>query len=195
MRILFAALMCIVFGASECLALSGGPVYPGASTVVGTYAGVLQPTQATDACGANSLGVFSIGVPKTGIASGAFVMFSQGRVFSGTVRGTADSGRSTLKGILEATFNFTVTRTFFNPVTGETTTTTTEVTAQANGNLDTKITDSRDSSFSATRLNGDARLDISQGRVNNDNSPSVSCSMDLGVIGFKQSDAEPASST
>jgi len=139
--------------------------------------------------------VFSIGVPKTGIAAGAFVMFSQGRVFSGTVRGTADSGRSTLKGILEATFNFTVTRTFFNPVTGETTTTTTEVTAQANGNLDTKITDSRDSSFSATRLNGDARLDISQGRVNNDNSPSVSCSMDLGVIGFKQSDAEPASST
>ena len=195
MRSLFAALMCLVFSASQCLALSGGPIYPGASTVVGTYAGVLQPTEATDASGMNSLGVFSIGVPKTGIASGAFVMFSQGRVFSGTVQGTADAGRATLKGILEATFNFTVTRTFFNPVTGETTTTTTEVTAQADGTLDTKITDSRDSSFSATRLNGDARLDISQGRVNDDNSPSVSCSMDLGVIGFKQSSAEPASST
>lgn len=189
MRILFAALMCMVFGASECLGLSGGPIYPGASAVVGTYAGVLQPTEATDACGANSLGVFSIGVLKTGIASGTFVMFSQGRVFSGTVRGTADSGRSTLKGVLEATFDFTVTDPNVSPPT------TTDVTAQANGTLDTKITDSRDSSFSASRLNGNARLDISQGRVNFDNSPLVSCSMELGVIGFKQSSAEPASST
>src|SRR5947209_18393795 len=121
MKVLLAALMCLVFMITQSFAISGGPPYPGSTNVVGVYAGVMKPkkvptTCATDpttcpdnppGCSANSLGVFSVGVPNSGLATGTFVMFSQGRVFSGTVQGTADPGKATLKAVLSASFNFT----------------------------------------------------------------------------------------
>jgi hypothetical protein len=220
MKILLACLMCLVLGATECFAISGGPVFPGGTNVVGTYAGVMKTSrfcvvcendQETQIkckdlqsylqehpgaipgscslqpdCSANSLGVFSVGVPSSGIATGTFVMFSQGRVFTGTIRGTADPGRATLTGVLDATFDFTLTRTFVNPITGEVTTTTTQVTASANGNLRTRIS-------SALRLAGTATLNISQGQVDGANEPVVTCEMTLRVSGFKQSNTAPGS--
>ena len=193
MKIIFVAMMCIVLDASQCFAISGGPVYTDSATVVGTYAGVMQPTATTDDCGQNSLGVFSVGVPQTGLSSGAFVMFSQGRVFTGTVRGTGDPGQAALRAVLDATFDFTVTRTIVNPFSGEITTTTTAVTATANGILDAAIThSSRSFSTASTRLRGSATLDISQGQVDSANQPIPTCRMNLSVIGFKQSDTAPA---
>jgi hypothetical protein len=195
MKIVLACLMCLVLGASETFAIDGGPVYPGGTNVVGTYAGVIDRV-VTDSpldCGANSIGVFSVGVPKTGISSGTFVMFSQGRAFTGTIQGVADPGKSTLKGVLSATFNFTVTRTNINPVTGETTTTTTDVTASANGNLKTQITSGADLTFgvTATRLRGTATLSIDMGQLNADLTPLVVCEVTLRVRGFKQSNDAP----
>jgi hypothetical protein len=191
MKTLLGALMCLVLAAAQCFAISGGPNYGGSLNVVGTFGGVMEPSLRTpaDDCSANSIGVFSVGVPSTGIASGAFVMFAQGRIFSGTIRGTADPGKARLAGVLEATFNFTVTRTFINPITGEVTTTTTDVTAEANGKLDARISggSSQFLSVTATRLSGTATLDISQGQVNADLSPHVTCEMRLFVTGFKQS--------
>src|SRR6266404_1277021 len=106
MRVLLAALMCLVFTITQAFAISGGPPYPGATNVVGVYAGVMKPkfpstcpadpTTCPDdppTCSANSLGVFSVGVPDSGLATGTFVMFSQGRVFSGSIQGTADPGK------------------------------------------------------------------------------------------------------
>ncbi len=188
MNSVLASLMCMILVASQAFAVSGGPVYPGSRNVVGTFAGVMQPNLETNACGSNSLGVFSVGVPQNGLATGAFVMFSQGRVFSGTVRGTADPGRGTLKAVLDATFDFTLT-TIVRDELGVPTTITTDITASANGSLNTRITNSGDSTFgvSATRLSGTALLNISQGQVDQSNDPIVSCEMDLTVVGFKQS--------
>ncbi|MEO5719901.1 MAG: hypothetical protein ABIR71_00340 [Chthoniobacterales bacterium] len=193
MKILLASLMCLVLTAAQSFALSGGPPYPGTTAnVVGTYAGVIRPLATTDPCGANSIAVFSIGVPQTGVSSGTFVTFAQGRVFTGTLRGTADPGRATLAAILNATFNFGVIT--IDPSTG--TPTTVMVTASANGILDARITTaSRSFGPAATRLTGEARLDISHGQLNPDLTPRVTCEINLSVIGFKQSNTAPINTT
>ena len=196
--------MCFVLGASQCFGISGGPPYPGGANVVGTYAGVIKRPSDTltvppagcslpaAGCSANSLGVFSVGVPASGISSGTFVMFSQGRVFTGTIRGTADPSKAVLTGVLNATFNFSVTT--FDALGKPTTT---QVTASANGKLKTKITNgSSQSAFgaAATRLAGTATLNTDQGEVNSTNEPCVTCFMTLRVVGFKQSNSAPTAS-
>jgi hypothetical protein len=140
-------------------------------------------------CSLNSLGVFSVGVPSTGISSGTFVMFSQGRVFSGTIRGTADPGTAMLTGVLNATFDFTVTNNNRNPPTTE------SFTASANGNLKTKISNAQTTlGVAATRLAGTATLGIDLGFVNPDNTPLLTCQTSFKVVGFKQSNTAPTSS-
>jgi hypothetical protein len=206
MKILLACSMCLVLAASECLAISGGPVFGSGLNVVGTYAGVIKarradappsgqfPPDTPPGCSLNSLGVFSVGVPTSGISTGSFVMFSQGRVFTGTIRGTADPGTAKLTGVLNATFDFSVTRTFINPTTGEVTTTTTQVTAEANGHLKTTISSgSAQAGTSATRLAGTATLTINQGQVNGADEPIPTCEMTLKVNGFKQSNTATTS--
>jgi len=195
--------MCLVLTASECIAISGGPIFPGSLNVVGSYAGVIKRPSDTppavlncpppmSGCSANSLGVFSIGVPASGISSGTFVMFSQGRIFTGTIRGTADPGTARLTGVLNATFDFTVTDNSVTPPT------TTMVTASANGNLKTKITTvtshSNLSTTTAIRLGGSATLNIDQGELNSANEPCVTCFMTLRVVGFKQTNTSSTSS-
>ncbi len=106
------------------------------------------------------------------------MMFSEGRVFAGTITGTADPGKATLKGVLTATFDYTIS--FFG---GETL----DVTASANGSLETNITDTpRSFSTASTRLQGTALLNISQGPIEPTGKP-ISCCLDLDVVGFKQS--------
>jgi hypothetical protein len=202
MKILLACLMCPVLVASECFAISGGPVFPGNVNVAGTYAGVIKrPSDTppavlvcpppTSGCSSNSLGVFSVGVPASGISSGTFVMFSQGRIFTGTIRGTADPGLAKLTGVLNATFDFT--ETFVNP---DGTTTVVTVTASANGNLKTRITAGSShsglSTTTAIRLAGTATLNIDHGELNSANEPCVTCFMTLKVVGFKQTNTAPA---
>jgi hypothetical protein len=204
MKILLACLMCLVLTASECFAISGGPVFGGGTNVVGTYAGVIKrPSETPPAsppcpliesgCAANSLGVFSVGVPASGISSGTFVMFSQGRIFTGTIRGTADPTQAKLTGVLNATFDFT--ETFINP---DGTTTEVMVTASANGNLKTRITTVSSHSglntTNAIRLAGTATLNIDHGTLNSANQPCVTCFMTLKVVGFKQTNTAPTSS-
>ncbi len=203
----------VAFGS---LGISGGPVYPLGTNVVGTYGGVLMPgcaacnvnsnvfppqvnlvplkcnklddflsknsgfTSCSDfpqGCSSNSLGIFSITVPDSGDSSGTFVMFSQGRVFDGTIQGTADPGKQTMSGILHATFDFTVTDNSKTPPTM------TSVTAEANGSLNAKITQR---SSKGIRLAGVASLDVSQGMVDVNNLPIPTCQLALKVSGFKQ---------
>jgi hypothetical protein len=200
MKILLACLMCLVLGASECFAISGGPVFGSGINVVGTYAGVIKarradappsdqfPPDSPPSCSLNSLGVFSVGVPSSGISSGTFVMFSQGRVFTGTIRGMADPGQAKLTGVLNATFDFTVTNPNTNPPT------TTMVTASANGNLKTKISNvSSQAGITGVRLAGTATLGIDQGHVDLGLEPIITCQMTLKVVGFKQSNTATSS--
>jgi hypothetical protein len=201
------AVLIVAFGS---LGISGGPVYPVGTNVVGTYGGILMPgcagctvnsdvfppqtilvpvkcnkldeflsknsgyTSCSDVpqgCSLNSLGIFSITVPDTGDSSGTFVMFSQGRVFNGTIQGTADPGKQKMSAILHATFDFTLVD------TDET------VTAEANGALNAKITQS---SSKGIRLAGTSSLDVTAGTVNPDLTANVNCHMALSVSGFKQ---------
>ena len=197
----------VLIVAFSSVGISGGPVYPLGTNVVGTYAGAMVPSCVAcngseqvqvrckklgdylndnpgfaecpgdpdhPDCSANSQGIFSITVPDTGTSTGTFVMFSQGRVFSGNIQGTADSGTLKMSGVLHATYDFTV-----HKDTGDE-----DVTAEANGSLNAKITNRASKGI---RLNGFATVDLSQGMVTGDDFlPVVTCHIPLSVFGFKQ---------
>jgi hypothetical protein len=214
MKEILAALMCFVFALTQAFAISGGPPYPGSTNIVGVYAGVMKRPVGADSvngcstytsdCAANSLGVFSVGVPTSGTATGTFVMFSQGRVFNGTIQGTADPGKDAnsarINAVLSASFNFTVTGTPCPDPTPSPSCTVSseEVTASANGSLNAHIKSELSRTFlggTSVRLVGLATIDISQGHVDKDTlEPCVTCHMTLTVRGFKQTDTAPTSS-
>lgn len=203
MKIVLAVLMCLLLCINECMALKGGPVYPAGTNIVGTYSGVLQGVfDPTNPASNNSIGLFSLGVPSTGNASGAFVMFSRGRVFNGTIRASADPQKASLKGILSATYNYTLSFpvTSTSPTGGVTTTITSiAVTASANGPINATVAVSKSatvsSSSSATILRGDASVSISQGGVAANGDPIVTSVLLLLVSGVKQSDTATSTTT
>ena len=195
----------LLAGVTIAYGISGGP-FPPTANIVGTYAGVLTPKSSPcpsptpapacsptiNGCAANSLGVFSISAPQSGLSSGTFVMFAQGRVFTGTIQGTADPGKASLKAVLTARYDFTVNGT---PCPESTvspapscTPSSQSITALANGSLQADvITRSTTFSVGATRLRGTATLDISNGTVDPDTlQQNVDCEMFMKVSGFKQ---------
>lgn len=108
--------MCLVLGASQCFAISGGPFGGGSQvTVTGTYAGVFvpiptvldpgpPPVTMTD----NSLALFTLKIPKTGLASGVTAVFRNGLFYSGTIQGSADPDSAKLTGVVNSSFQETV---------------------------------------------------------------------------------------
>lgn len=217
MRALLSFLLCFVFLESQVFAVhqqhfdeGGGPV----PNVVGTYAGVLLPdtTASTDASSStastsdstNSIGVFDLSVPESGIGAGTFIAFSGGRQFNGTIDAVADPDFGALRGVLQATFDFTLsvpttTTTTNNGVTTTTTAITdTTLTATLSGNLNAAITATTGFTFasnpSSARIDGTAHLDVNFGGVNSsDFSPTISQTLDFVVVGFKQSDTATSS--
>jgi hypothetical protein len=121
MKILLASLMCLVLGASQCFALKGGPWGRGGGrvTVTGTYAGVflppltpdLPPTEAD-----NSLALFTVTVPSTGLGSGIVAIFRNGNYYSGTMVATADPDSARLFANVSAAFSKLFTSTFSDVV-------------------------------------------------------------------------------
>jgi hypothetical protein len=187
-KALFASLLCLVFAASQSFAIKGGPPYPAGANLVGTFAGVLQgvfdPTRPSSS---NTIGVYSLGVPKTGNAKGPFVMFARGRVFTGTISATADPTKATIKGVLDASFNFSVTDSSgIIPVT-------VQVTATANGPLEATVASTRSNLGTAgTTMRGTAVLNVSQGKVDRTTNDLIIVDiLSLTVSGYKQSDAAP----
>ncbi|MEP6667675.1 MAG: hypothetical protein ABJF10_00895 [Chthoniobacter sp.] len=101
MKKVLSLLVAFVFLQVQSWALSGGPVYAGTTAAVkGTYAGSLVP-----AIAGNSLGIFSIGVPSTGLASGVFAMFISGGAFYGSIVGIIDPDKLTLNALAQAQEN------------------------------------------------------------------------------------------
>jgi hypothetical protein len=120
MKKLLSLLLAYVFLQTESWALSGGPVFSGSQqSLVGTYAGALLPSGGFDAdattstgttttcasASANGLGLFTLSVPDTGLGTGDFVYFSEGRTFTGTITGLADPEKSQLIGLLKGQFD------------------------------------------------------------------------------------------
>jgi hypothetical protein len=113
MQRVLSLLVAYVFLQTQVWALSGGPVFAGAQqSLTGTYAGVIIPSlegaESLDAdvdpatlFGANSLGVFTIGVPNIGLAEGAVVLFFEGSFFTGGLIGVADPDKRKLFGVAQ----------------------------------------------------------------------------------------------
>jgi hypothetical protein len=162
MKNLLACLMCLVLTASQCFALAGGPVFTTLDPT-GTYAGSIRARKKhhlvfVPPCSRNSLGVFAITIDASGTGTGAFVMFTQGLVFTGNIAGVANLVSGKLTGVLDGT--------------------------DARGHLQAKITDVqlKGGTIMATRLLGSAFLSVDQG-----DPLSPTCEMGgLRVNGFKQ---------
>ena len=114
MKILLACLMCMVLNATQCFAIDGGPWggSGGQVTVTGTYAGVLVPLPTVLAPGPppvtltdNSLALFTLIVPRNGLATGTSAVFRNGFFYSGQILGSADPDSARLTGLVNAEFN------------------------------------------------------------------------------------------
>jgi hypothetical protein len=195
-KALFGSLLCLVLAASQSFAIKGGPPYPAGGNIVGTYGGVLQGIfDPTTPSSSNSIGVFSLGVPKTGNATGPFVMFTRGRVFSGTIQAAADPVKASIKGVLDAKYNYNLSRTVTDSA-GNTTIVTIPVTANANGPLNATVAATKSAktlATSTTILQGTAVLNVSEGQVSANGDPIIVSILSLTVSGFKQSDTAPTS--
>jgi hypothetical protein len=189
MKIVLACLLCLVLGASESFAIDGGPTYGGGSgiTITGTYAGVLVPVPTTLDPGPppvtltdNSLALFTLKIPKLGLASGTSAVFRNGIFYPGTILGSADPDSAKLTGILNAFFQETVAAT-----------STTRFIFQYNANgqfVNAKIVPNQNSASSATtRIRGKASITYTNdaGDPNGDSGGPLL----YKIKGFKQSEA------
>jgi hypothetical protein len=186
MKILLAILLCPVLTASECFAISGGPVFgKGQVRTTGNYAGVFVPA-AMD----NSLGLFTTTIPRTGMGTGTVAFFRNGIFYpNGTIQALADPDSAVLTGVIQSSFNVTFTSEV-NPVTG--TTKNIVITFQANGSIKGKIrANSNIFSTAAARITGKGAITYSTigSAPGFDSGPANSGGpISYKVSGFKQSE-------
>lgn len=189
MKILLAALMCLVLCTSESFALKGGPVYPATTaSISGTYAGVMQGVfDPTNPRSQNTLALFSLRIPQTGLADGVVVVFVSGRTFIGTMAGVGDPNKTNVRGVIEAT-----SATDLVLCTAAGTPGTVTVTDRADGTLDATIKTTRTAvvSISGTLLTGTAAVTATLTVKNPTDCTStvtIPSAISLQVDGFKQS--------
>lgn len=220
MKKVLSLLLAFIFLQVQTWALSGGPVYNSgtAQSYVGTYAGVLVPqsevtnddTDDSEGEGsATSIGLFSIGQPDAGQATGALLVFVDGAAFSGTLTGIIDPQTGLLRGVINATSTFNVV--FFIPErtqnedgTETITNTREEFPVFAQGSLEAQVIFSQATisavpgfgggTVNPARINGTAELDIFF-TIENDGTPNVNKTVRFEVDGFKQSDTVAATAT
>jgi hypothetical protein len=182
MRILLACLMCIVLAASECFAIKGGPDYGSAGVrTTGTYAAVMTPS--ADSPAANSIGLFSVQIPKTGLGTGPLVIFEQGQTYVGTVQGTADPDSGKLTLLVYGSFPYITTVPSGTDSMGNPTFTTVTVIAVASGQLKGRIKANPNAfSTASARIVGKSDVEFSL-TVNNPFDEII-----YDVRGFKQSE-------
>jgi hypothetical protein len=192
MKAILGSLLCFVLFASECFALKGGPPYPGATSVVGIYAGVLQPAfDPTDPFSANSLGVFTLAIPSVGASVGNFLMFTRGRVFGGTIQGVTNPNNGALSAGLDATFTYTLS---FIDSLGVLQTV--DVTASVTGPLTATVSPTRGpNAVSVPKIRGSATAFISNGGVEPNGDPRIDGTLSLDVMGFQQTSTDSTGGT
>jgi hypothetical protein len=164
----------LLYSAIALYATSGGPQYPVDTDLSGSYSGVMKPRRAdaTPTPSAspedhNSLGVFSVTVPQSGLGNGAFVLFSHGEIYSGSISAEADPTRASLNGVLTSSSS------------------TSAATNELNGKMDARAQHTIDTPFSSVgvQLRGHAFLDFEDSAA-----PDVVVrSETMRVRGFKQS--------
>jgi hypothetical protein len=147
--------------------------------------------------GTNSLGLFTLSVPATGLGSGTVVIFSNGRTFTGTIEAliNPDPTNPGITGILNASFSYSLYETLTG--TAGDTVTTLAVTANAQGSFDAAgVSDSESVGGFGLDLDGTSQVNIDQGFVSGSNgAPILTEQVTFAVEGFEQSDVASASST
>jgi hypothetical protein len=66
-----------------------------------------NPQECNGGLGLNTLGVFSVPVPQTGISAGTTVIFARGQTYIGTITALGDPNSASLSGVLEASYQTT----------------------------------------------------------------------------------------
>jgi len=193
MNRVLSLLVAYAFIQTQAWALSGGPFQTtgqvGVATI-GTYAGVLVPslvnrifdnpaTKTTPQSDANSLGIFVLGVPDVGVATGNYLFFQEGEAFFGSMQAIVDPADGTLRGLISgaaATNNLQNGAEFLSPIT-------------AVGKIEAEIAGG--SLGVALRLSGEAFFQL-QGFVPDDSPNGFGFAtlreITFEVDGFKQSD-------
>jgi hypothetical protein len=200
MKSIFPLLLIYVFMTSQTFALSGGPRFGNGTVLVsGLYSGVLEgvtetnsatqgppipgdPVTDPNATGtpSNAIGLFSLTVPNVGLATGTFLLFANGRVFTGTIDASGDPDSGEIKGILQGTFNFSLSNG----------TESVAVTASAVGRIDALVRANQGLfAISLARLEGTADLGINFGLVDPATlEPVIDRTITFDVVGFKQAE-------
>jgi hypothetical protein len=176
--------MCLVLVASQSFALKGGPDFgAGKIKTTGTYAGVMLPGALSP--GSNSLGLFTLQIPKTGLGSGTVVIFTAGQTYTGTIQGSADPDSAKFIGEIAASFPFIEVVAGPPDSNGNPTTTTITVAAVAAGGVQGKMKKNKNIfSTASVRLKGTADIEFSL-TVNNPFDEII-----YDVSGFKQAEVQ-----
>ncbi len=104
MKALLGCLLSLVLATAQTFAVGGGPDYGGGGQVrtTGIYSGVMRPGPLSP--GANSIGLFSVSIPRAGLGTGTVIMFTTGQTYVGTFTGLADPDTAKLSGQIDASF-------------------------------------------------------------------------------------------
>ena len=174
MKAILGVLLCYVFCTAQCFAHKGGPFDGGGVTIAttGTFAGVLLPDPNISPF-ENSIGLFTVVFPKTGLGTGSLVIFQTGQTYVGTIQGLIDPKGAVVAALLYATFPYSRTIQTSTDDNGNPVFTTQTVIAVASGQLGGKVT-------SSARITGSADVQFSL-TINNVDSEVV-----YDVFGFKQ---------
>ena len=216
MKKLLPILLCYVLMTTQVYAISGGPVFGGSGIdPIGTYSGVIivkavkdfvldpdtgstiiDPTtgqaKTTTDDSTVSLGLFSLGVPTVSVATGAFIQFVNGDVFTGNIVASVDPDSSALSGIVEGTSSYSLT---FNEVVNGAAVTLVEVIDNSiAGKVTAQISGTRAGSLASARVVGTANLIVNSGgdRVTGGSEQGElvqNFALDCMVTGFRQSTA------
>jgi hypothetical protein len=183
MKAILATLLCYLLIQAQCFAHKGGPFEGGKGQIPinGIYSAILIPT-CTNCVGSNTLGLFTMTVPATGLASGTAFMFGFGASLTGTIQGAIDPKTAKLYAVFHTELDITVQQTIDTTVT---------YVFLANGQLtDNKIVAGK--GFSMPRISGSANIIFSTSHDSQDDSKSpipdfpISQQVPYTVLGFKQ---------
>jgi len=197
MKTPLAILLSFVMTEAPVLAIHGGYTLGGSIQLMGTYAGVLVPTsdtllqtgsgsqQVATGLGSNALGLFTLGLPQTGIGGGTVYLFSQAQQLTGSIQALPDpQNQGTIIGILTATGQVT-TASFSNIFFGNATQS--QITGDASGGITAAVSEGT--------VTGTANVTISTTGTSTTNTLTPSESIVFAVEGFLQSYADTITTT
>lgn len=177
MKALLGALICFVLNSSQAFAISGGPWDGGNKTigVVGTYAGVMHDV----VVGSGNLGIFTLSIPQTGLATGTVFLFTGQRAFSGPITGLANPNNDVLEATLQGI-----------PVVTSSGDTIETLNFHADGSLKAKIRAGKQNfGISSVRIRGTAHVTTTNSSATCVSCCPPGCQTDYTVHGFKQSES------